>query len=103
MSEALTPQSLKSVLNDLGFPVQETVVCQLTAYLKDLLHWNRAINLTGIKDWQLIVRKLIVDSLYLANCSQSFPCPRIPVSATLEPELVCQAFLCACSIPGAAI
>ncbi|MBR3665292.1 MAG: 16S rRNA (guanine(527)-N(7))-methyltransferase RsmG [Desulfovibrio sp.] len=78
MSEALTPQSLKSVLNDLGFPVQETVVCQLTAYLKDLLHWNRAINLTGIKDWQLIVRKLIVDSLYLAKLLSELPLPKDP-------------------------
>jgi len=40
---------------------------KLSLYLELLLHWNRRINLTGLRDPRVIVRRLFGASLYLAR------------------------------------
>ena len=40
---------------------------KLSRYLELLVHWNRRVNLTGLKNPRTIVRRLFGESLYLAN------------------------------------
>ena len=40
---------------------------KLSGYLELLLHWNRKVNLTGLKDPRTIVRRLFAESIYAAK------------------------------------
>ena len=51
----------------------------LDTYLKLLTKWNKAINLTGIKDPVAIFNELIVDSFYLAEFLATLPLDLEPI------------------------
>ncbi|MCR5814661.1 MAG: 16S rRNA (guanine(527)-N(7))-methyltransferase RsmG [Desulfovibrio sp.] len=78
MPPDLSTKNLQELLHELHLPVTDSVLSGLEAYLRQLLQWNRAINLTGLKDWPLIVRKLFVDSFYLADLLQVLRLPEAP-------------------------
>ncbi len=75
MPSALTCQNLQTLLRELKLPAQDQITAGLTSYLQQLLQWNRAINLCGLNDWQMIVRKLVLDSFYLANLFSELALP----------------------------
>ena len=69
------PAMLQKRFHDLGLSLSQQEAKALVVYLKNLLAWNRRINLVGLKDWQSICDRLIVDSWYLARflCSLNLP------------------------------
>jgi len=54
---------LKEGLRELGFPCEEGQIASFETYLAELLRWNRAHNLTGLRDRRDIVVKHFLDSL----------------------------------------
>ena len=58
----LQPQ-LQQALSELKFPLSDEQQLQLLYYLQQLLFWNKAYNLTAIKDDQQALIKHIFDSL----------------------------------------
>ncbi|MBO4335750.1 MAG: class I SAM-dependent methyltransferase [Desulfovibrio sp.] len=78
MPPDLSAENLHTLLTELHLPASDHVVEGLASYLHQLLHWNRAINLTGLKDWQMIVRKLVLDSFYLADLFSELALPEAP-------------------------
>lgn len=47
----------------LGVPAGEELVCRITTFIKELQHWNKAYNLTAVRDPGAMVSKHILDSL----------------------------------------
>ena len=58
----LQPQ-LQQALSELKLPLSDEQQLQLLYYLQQLLFWNKAYNLTAIKDDQQALIKHIFDSL----------------------------------------
>lgn len=63
LSEAEIARELAAFQIELSPPA----LSQLSLYLELLLHWNRRINLTGIRDPKTIVRRLFAESLCIAQ------------------------------------
>ncbi|UCD34792.1 MAG: 16S rRNA (guanine(527)-N(7))-methyltransferase RsmG [Nitrospiraceae bacterium] len=58
-----TTELLKKGLEELGISYSEEHICAFMVYLKELRKWNRAYNLTAVKDEQGMVTRHILDSL----------------------------------------
>lgn len=63
-------EQLCSGLQQLSLTLDETQVDQLLAYLALLVKWNRAFNLTAIRDANEMVAKHLLDSLSIAPLIQ---------------------------------
>lgn len=67
MATSLSTDEIARELADYGVELSELRLEQLSAYLELLLHWNRRVNLTAIREPREIVRRLFGESLYLAE------------------------------------
>lgn len=56
-------QRLRQGLGQLALPTDETQVVSLMAYLTGLVKWNKAYNLTAVRDPEQMVVKHLLDSL----------------------------------------
>jgi 16S rRNA (guanine527-N7)-methyltransferase len=63
MSDALWPRQLSEGLADMGLALDESVQAQLLAFLALLNKWNRAYNLTAVRDPGQMVSRQLLDSL----------------------------------------
>jgi 16S rRNA (guanine527-N7)-methyltransferase len=63
MSEALWQRQLSQGLADMGLALDESTQTQLLAFLTLLNKWNRAYNLTAVRDPQQMVSRQLLDSL----------------------------------------
>jgi 16S rRNA (guanine527-N7)-methyltransferase len=57
--------AIKQGLALLGLPCDEKVVERLSLYIVELERWNRRVNLTGLRDRDALVKKLLYDSFFL--------------------------------------
>ena len=64
MSVSLLTQ-LKTGLEKMGLDLPESVPAQLIEYLELLVKWNKAFNLTAVRDPSEMVSKHLLDSLLL--------------------------------------
>lgn len=70
--------------HSLPIEVDEPALDGLSAYLDQLLAWNKVINLSAFADREKIMRELIVDSFYLAHFLDAlFPKNSAPLSVDL--------------------
>lgn len=67
VAAVLSPAEIAAELAHCRVSLPPAVLEQLSTYLELLLHWNRRINLTGLRDPKLIVRRLFGESLYIAQ------------------------------------
>lgn len=67
MATSLSTDEIARELADYGVELSELRLGQLSGYLELLLHWNRRVNLTAIREPRQIVRRLFGESLYLAQ------------------------------------
>lgn len=67
MAAPLTTRQIALELADYRVELPEPALAQLSAYLELLLHWNRRVNLIGLREPRTIVRRLFGESLYLAR------------------------------------
>ena len=67
MAAALSTTEIATELAASEVTLPRLALEQLSTYLELLLRWNRRINLTGLRDPRLIVRRLFGESLYVAN------------------------------------
>lgn len=67
MAAALSTADIAAELAVCDVTLPGAALQQLSTYLELLLRWNRRINLTGLRDPRLIVRRLFGESLYIAN------------------------------------
>ena len=67
MAAALSPAEIAAELAHCRVRLPPAGLEQLSTYLELLLRWNRRINLTGLRDPRLIVRRLFGESLYVAQ------------------------------------
>ncbi len=63
----LTPKFLRAEAVKLGRPVSKEESALLTAYMEQLVKWNKKMNLVGKSDWITVFKTLVVDSLHLAD------------------------------------
>jgi 16S rRNA (guanine527-N7)-methyltransferase len=77
------PDAVRAVVENMGFTLAGEVFPLLSAYLGMLVKWNRAVNLTGLRDPLDILRSLLVDSFYLADYLDELPLPPTPFCADL--------------------
>jgi 16S rRNA (guanine527-N7)-methyltransferase len=63
MSEALWQSQLSKGLVDMGLTLDQSVQAQLLAFLALLDKWNRAYNLTAVRDPEQMVSRQLLDSL----------------------------------------
>lgn len=66
-SDRLVTDFLFAGLRSLGLEPSEQVIEQFAVYLMELKKWNKAMNLTGIRDDQGIITKHFFDSLLYLN------------------------------------
>jgi 16S rRNA (guanine527-N7)-methyltransferase len=59
---------LSSGLEQLGLPLDSDARLRLIAYLKQLHHWNRAYNLTAVREPQAMVARHLLESLAIVPC-----------------------------------
>ena len=64
---ALSESQIAAELAPFEIELPAPALSQLRCYLELLLHWNRRINLTGIRDARTIVRRLFGESLCIAK------------------------------------
>lgn len=68
----------------LPFEADQTSLDGLSAYLDQLVAWNRVINLSAFESREKIMSELIVDSFYLADfLGRLFPGDAMPLTADL--------------------
>lgn len=67
MPSALSEKEIARELADYKVVLPSDALKNLAIYLELLLHWNRRVNLTGLKHPRTIVRRLFAESLYAAN------------------------------------
>lgn len=67
MAAVLSTREIAAELRACRVALPDPALEQLRTYLELLLHWNQRINLTGLKDPRLIVRRLFGESLYLGQ------------------------------------
>ena len=72
---ALTPR-LQQAATQLGLALTDDQITQLLYYLQQLLFWNKAYNLTAIKDRETALVKHIIDSLAIV--------PHLPAGSLLD-------------------
>ncbi len=63
MTDNKLRHELWSGLHQLGIPLSEPILNRLIAYLRLLQKWNRAYNLTAVRDIQQMVSRHLLDSL----------------------------------------
>jgi 16S rRNA (guanine527-N7)-methyltransferase len=63
----LDETTVRQVLKPFGLDLSSHQIGQLTTYLELLLHWNKKINLTAIRDPETCVTRHFAESLYLHN------------------------------------
>ncbi|TGN39485.1 16S rRNA (guanine(527)-N(7))-methyltransferase RsmG [Marinobacter confluentis] len=63
MSDALWQRQLAEGLADMGLALDESVQARLLAFLALLNKWNRAYNLTAVRDSKQMVSRQLLDSL----------------------------------------
>jgi 16S rRNA (guanine527-N7)-methyltransferase len=80
---APTSDTVRAVVDAMGFAFAGDVYPVLSDYLGLLAKWNRTTNLTGLRDPLDILRFLVVDSLYLADYLAGLPLPPAPFCADL--------------------
>ncbi|MCR4666460.1 MAG: 16S rRNA (guanine(527)-N(7))-methyltransferase RsmG [Desulfovibrio sp.] len=78
-----TEAVLSRILGEEGFGPDEPVIKKLASHLDLLLKWNRAMNLTGLKSLEEIVRDLVLDSFHLAAFLKTLPLPQNPCTYDL--------------------
>ncbi|BDQ38390.1 ribosomal RNA small subunit methyltransferase G [Pseudodesulfovibrio nedwellii] len=57
----------------LGRPVDAEQAELLAVYLRQLIKWNKKMNLVGKSDWRTVFNTLVVDSLFLADFLKGLP------------------------------
>ncbi len=62
----------------LPYPLADTALEGLRAYLETLLKWNKVMNLVGPSDWRDVLETLVLDSFYLASFLSGLPLPAEP-------------------------
>lgn len=67
MAASLTTRQIASELAGYQVILPAEALAQLSVYLELLLRWNRRINLTGLREPRLMVRRLFGESLYVAR------------------------------------
>lgn len=67
MAAPLSESEIARELAAFEIPLLPPALAQLSCYLQLLLRWNRRINLTGIRDPKLMVRRLFGESLAIAR------------------------------------
>lgn len=71
LTPRLTPrEALESGLAALGLSLEATAVERLLGYLEELARWNRAYNLTAVRQPLEMVRRHLLDSLMLVSVVQ---------------------------------
>ncbi len=60
-------KSLQEGIAELGVNISERAIAQLLEYHQLLIKWNKAYNLTAIRDPQLMISRHLLDSLSLAE------------------------------------
>lgn len=63
----LSAKHLRAEAVKLDRPVLKEQSKLLTAYLEQLIKWNKKMNLVGKSDWITVFKTLVVDSLHLAD------------------------------------
>jgi len=64
---SLSTREIAAELAPFGVELTAPALAQLSTYLELLLRWNRRVNLTGLRQPRLIVRRLFGESLYLSR------------------------------------
>ncbi len=67
MAAPLSEAEIARELAAFEIKLTPAALSQLSCYLELLLHWNRRINLTAIRDPRTIVRRLFAESLCIAH------------------------------------
>lgn len=67
MSPPLSESEIARELADFEIALPPPAMAQLSRYLELLLHWNRRVNLTGLRQPRAIVRRLFAESLYVSR------------------------------------
>ena len=81
--EDLTRRLLQQGMAELGIGVTTAQLDQLLAYLALLLKWNRAYNLTAVRDPAAMVTRHLLDSLAVAPLLQGRRCIDVGTGAGL--------------------
>lgn len=67
MALPLSSREIARELAEYQVELSQPALARLSAYLELLLRWNRRINLTGLRDPEVILRRLFGESLYLSR------------------------------------
>ena len=67
MAELLSEPEIAAELAAYNVALPPSSLTQLRAYLELLVHWNRRVNLTGLREPREIVRRLFGESLFLTT------------------------------------
>ncbi len=66
-SDQVVQEQIAELCAELGFVLDAEPLRDITGYVNMLQKWNAVMNLVGPRDWQTMVRTLIVDSLHLGR------------------------------------
>lgn len=83
ITTAPTQKMVAAAVARLGRSLSVTQTKRLTAYLDQLVKWNRKMNLVGKADWQSVLKTLVVDSLFLADFLAELALPKKPLTLDL--------------------
>lgn len=81
----LTPtiSDVQDAAGHLGRPLTDEQAAPLTAYLDQLIKWNKKMNLVGRSTWRNVFDTLVVDSLHLADFLTGLDLPDAPLTLDL--------------------
>jgi 16S rRNA (guanine527-N7)-methyltransferase len=77
------PGAVADIAAGVGQELTEAQAEALATYLRLLQQWNRSTNLVGPRDWEIVMRTLVVDSFHLARVLEDIPLPEEPTCLDL--------------------